>query len=67
MIRVCYAPAEPGYSEIGAKGLTVTKRWKDSFDNFVADMGLSNNRRLQRKDKSKGFEPTNVYWGASNG
>lgn len=63
MIRVAYCPTEKGYSEIGAKGLGVHKPWRDSYDNFVADMGLSNNRRLQRKDKTKGFEPTNCYWG----
>lgn len=67
MIRIAYCPAEPGYSEVGGKGLGVCKSWRDSFDNFKRDMGLANNRHLQRKDRARGFTPENSYWGASNG
>ena len=63
MVRVCYCPTEPGYSEVGGKGLGLYKPWRESFDNFVRDVGLSNNRRLQRKNNAIGFEPGNVYWG----
>jgi hypothetical protein len=67
MVRVCYCPGEPGFSGIGKRGIKVCQSWRDSYDNFKRDMGLSKGRRLQRKNNAKGFDKGNCYWGMSSG
>jgi hypothetical protein len=63
IIRLCYVPAQQGYAEIGGRGIGVYKPWRDSFDNFLRDMGPGSGRRLQRRDRKKGFNKANCYWG----
>ena len=62
MIRVCYSPSARCYESVGGKGITVCKRWRDSFDNFQEDMGLSRGRKLLRRDARQDFDVTNSYW-----
>ena len=46
------------------RGIMVCGRWKDSFENFLGDMGKrpSKNHTLQRKDTNGSFEPSNCVW-----
>jgi hypothetical protein len=46
------------------RGITVCDRWRDSFANFLADMGRkpSPQHSLDRVDGSKGYEPWNCRW-----
>jgi len=63
MIRLCYVPKQTGYTGVGGRGIGVYKPWRDSYDNFLRDMGSSHGRRLQRKDMKKSFHKANCYWG----
>ncbi len=49
------------------KDIGVCTRW-ESFENFLADVGPRPGEkfRLERLDRSKGFEPDNVMWRAYN-
>lgn len=37
----CYNPKAAGYSRYGQRGIKVCKRWRDSFDAFLADVGTA--------------------------
>ena len=40
MKKRCFNPNTKQYSDWGGRGITVCDRWKNSFENFLADMGL---------------------------
>lgn len=52
------------YQFYGAQGVTMCDRWRDSFEDFKADVGMkpSPDMLLSRLDKSKPYEPGNVVW-----
>jgi hypothetical protein len=61
----CYNPNDPGYPRYGAKGIAVCDRWRNSFANFLADMGPKpegGGWSLDRKDGTKGYSPDNCRW-----
>lgn len=39
MIQRCTNPNNISYPDYGGRGIKVCKRWKNSFENFLADMG----------------------------
>ncbi|HCT9982792.1 TPA: hypothetical protein OUD88_002882 [Enterobacter hormaechei] len=39
MIQRCTNPNAHNYKDYGARGITVCKRWRDSFEAFLNDMG----------------------------
>lgn len=39
MLDRCYNPKSSGYQWYGARGISVCRRWRDSFLNFLEDMG----------------------------
>lgn len=60
----CYNTKNNSYHIYGGSGVLVCDSWKDSFDNFYADMGdpPSDTHRLDRVDYQGNFEPGNCVW-----
>lgn len=60
----CHNPKHPKFAAYGARGITVCPRWRNSFDNFLADMGRrpTGMSSIDRKDGSRGYEPGNCRW-----
>jgi hypothetical protein len=64
MIERCENPKHIGFKYYGERGITVCARWRASFPDFLADMGLKPAPRLtiDRLDNAKGYEPGNCRW-----
>lgn len=64
----CLNPGNRDYPYYGGRGITVCKRWLDSFDNFLADMGVRPpGMTLERKENSKGYSKSNCVWATRAG
>jgi len=64
MKRRCYNKKNKDYYNYGKRGIKVCKRWKDSFINFLNDVGRrpSSEYSIDRIDSNKDYEPNNVRW-----
>lgn len=64
MVDRCTKPALRMYRHYGGRGITVCDRWRESFSNFIADMGdrPSPKHSLDRIENDKGYEPGNCRW-----
>jgi hypothetical protein len=60
----CYDPGNASYASYGARGITVCRRWLDSFENFLADMGErpSKDHSIDRIDSGGNYEASNCRW-----
>lgn len=60
----CHNPNYPKYADYGARGIIVCERWRTSFANFLADMGMPPTLKhsLERKDNDGPYAPGNVVW-----
>jgi len=63
MKQRCYNPNNKDYKYYGALGVKVCDRWKDSFVNFLEDMGdRPDGLTLERDDVYGDYTPENCYW-----
>ena len=68
MIQRCTNKNASNYKFYGAKGITVIKKWRDSYDAFLKDMGKRpEGKSLDRKNPKKGYTPTNCRWKKKQG
>jgi len=64
MKQRCFNLNHKYYSNYGGRGITVCDRWKNSFENFFADMGsrISHDYSLDRIDNNKNYFAENCKW-----
>jgi len=63
MMSRCYNKNSKDYPNWGGRGITVCKRWRDDFQNFLEDMGdKPDGMTLDRIDNDKGYRKSNCRW-----
>lgn len=63
MIQRCTNPKHISFPYYGGRGIGVCAAWRNSFEQFLADMGRRpRGRTLDRTDNIKGYGPDNCRW-----
>lgn len=59
----CHNPNSPDFEAYGARAISVTKTWRDSFEAFLDDMGVRpDGTTLDRIDGRFGYFAANCRW-----
>lgn len=67
MKRRCFNINEPNYNYYGGRGITVCNEWRDSFENFLKDMGeCPKGMSLDRIDVNGNYCKSNCRWVTAN-
>ena len=63
IIQRCENPKNKWFKNYGARGITISKDWRQSFTVFLFDVGLpTEGQTLERRNNDKGYSKENCYW-----
>jgi hypothetical protein len=63
MVNRCIDPKDAAFSQYGGRGITVCERWRNSFENFLADMGeRPSSKSIDRINNDGRYAKDNCRW-----